>query len=78
VIVYSTDRYPRLPLTISGPGAGPEVTATGVLNDLIGAARAMAWRARPEEGGRKAEEVEARSTAPRYAAEHGRPAVFVF
>ncbi len=31
----STDRYISYPLGISGPGAGPEVTAAGVLSDLI-------------------------------------------
>ena len=38
VIVYRTERYSELPLTISGPGAGPEVTATGVMSDLLRAA----------------------------------------
>jgi homoserine O-acetyltransferase len=38
VIVYRTERYRELPLTISGPGAGPEVTATGVMSDLLRAA----------------------------------------
>jgi len=38
VIVYRTERYSDLPLTISGPGAGPEVTATGVMSDLLRAA----------------------------------------
>ena len=41
VIVYRTERYCELPLTISGPGAGPEVTATGVMSDLL---RASAHR----------------------------------
>lgn len=31
----STGRYASYPLGISGPGAGPEVTAAGVLSDLI-------------------------------------------
>lgn len=77
VVVYSTDRYPKLPLTISGPGAGPEVTATGVLNDLIGAARELAWRsprgARSSPPREEAEPVQ----APRYAAAHQRPVLFV-
>ncbi len=30
-----TARYQFLPLTISGPGAGPEVTAAGVLGDIV-------------------------------------------
>lgn len=32
---YSTDRHTPLPLTIQGNGAGPEVTARGVLADVI-------------------------------------------
>lgn len=39
VIVFRTERYSDLPLTVAGPGAGPHVTATGVLADLIAAAR---------------------------------------
>lgn len=46
VIVYRTDRYFEVPLTISGPGAGPEITATGVLADLIAAAKEMSRRER--------------------------------
>lgn len=38
VIVYRTERYRDLPLTIAGPGAGPEVTATGVMSDVLRAA----------------------------------------
>jgi aspartokinase/homoserine dehydrogenase 1 len=38
VIVYRTERYSELPLTISGPGAGPEITATGLISDLLRAA----------------------------------------
>ncbi|MFP5285420.1 MAG: hypothetical protein ACLGI9_06755, partial [Thermoanaerobaculia bacterium] len=41
VIVYRTERYRELPLTISGPGAGPEVTATGLMSDVL---RAVAHR----------------------------------
>jgi homoserine O-acetyltransferase len=41
VVVIRTDRYSGLPLTISGPGAGPEITASGVLIDLLGAAEAL-------------------------------------
>ncbi len=48
VIVYRTERYSDLPLTVAGPGAGPEVTATGVLADLIAAAREIV-SSRPEE-----------------------------
>ncbi|MES1245116.1 MAG: aspartate kinase [Acidobacteriota bacterium] len=39
VLVFRTERYSDLPLTIAGPGAGPHVTATGILADLIAAAR---------------------------------------
>jgi aspartokinase/homoserine dehydrogenase 1 len=46
VIVYRTERYSDLPLTVAGPGAGPHVTATGVLADLIAAARESARPAR--------------------------------
>jgi aspartokinase/homoserine dehydrogenase 1 len=34
-VVLQTDRYPDVPLTISGPGAGWEVTASGVVADLL-------------------------------------------
>ncbi|MGB9429592.1 MAG: aspartate kinase [Gammaproteobacteria bacterium] len=33
-----TDRYRPTPLSIAGPGAGPELTATGVLTDILEAA----------------------------------------
>jgi len=39
---YYTDRHSPLPLTIQGIGAGPEVTARGVLADLIHAALHLA------------------------------------
>ncbi len=35
----TTDRYASSPLTIQGPGAGPEVTAAGVLSDVFKIAR---------------------------------------
>lgn len=35
VISYTTDRYHELPLVITGPGAGKEVTAAGVFADLL-------------------------------------------
>jgi len=35
VIAFSTRRYRDNPLIIQGPGAGPEVTAAGVLADLL-------------------------------------------
>ncbi len=35
LIVFTTQRYHDHPLAIRGPGAGPEVTAAGVLNDVL-------------------------------------------
>ncbi len=35
---FTTDRYNSNPLVITGPGAGPAVTAAGVLNDVLKAA----------------------------------------
>ncbi len=34
-IAVSTTRYHEVPLILSGPGAGPEVTAAGVFGDII-------------------------------------------
>ena len=34
-LVFITDRYKANPLVITGPGAGAEVTAAGVLNDIL-------------------------------------------
>jgi len=34
-IALHTDRYNEIPLVLSGPGAGPEVTAAGVLGDVV-------------------------------------------
>ena len=34
-IAIHTERYAEIPLVLSGPGAGPEVTAAGVLGDII-------------------------------------------
>jgi homoserine dehydrogenase len=34
-VAFHTERYADVPLVISGPGAGPEVTAAGVLGDII-------------------------------------------
>jgi homoserine O-acetyltransferase len=47
VVVYRTDRYSSVPLTISGPGAGPDITASGVLIDLIAAAKDLVRVERP-------------------------------
>lgn len=35
MVVYHTARYDDVPLTIAGPGAGPEVTAAGMLSDVL-------------------------------------------
>lgn len=35
VVAFYTERYCRTPLVIQGPGAGPEVTAAGVLADIL-------------------------------------------
>lgn len=53
LITFTSDRYRDEPLVVSGPGAGPAVTAAGILNDIIalGApAAAGAWEG-PEGGG---------------------------
>jgi homoserine dehydrogenase len=34
-LVFITERYNTNPLVITGPGAGAEVTAAGVLNDIL-------------------------------------------
>jgi aspartokinase/homoserine dehydrogenase 1 len=34
LLSFTTRRYRREPLVVAGPGAGPEVTAAGVLNDI--------------------------------------------
>jgi aspartokinase/homoserine dehydrogenase 1 len=39
MLVYRTLRYSELPLVIRGPGAGAEVTAAGVLGDVLKLAR---------------------------------------
>lgn len=39
-IVFTTRRYREHPLVITGPGAGPGVTAAGVLNDVLQLANA--------------------------------------
>ena len=35
MVVFYTDRYAAQPLVVSGPGAGADVTAMGVLGDII-------------------------------------------
>ncbi len=39
MIVFTTERYHERPLVIRGPGAGAEVTAAGVLAEVIGLSR---------------------------------------
>jgi homoserine dehydrogenase len=34
-LVFTTERYEALPLVITGPGAGADVTASGVLDDIL-------------------------------------------
>jgi aspartokinase/homoserine dehydrogenase 1 len=34
-VAFTTSRYRKNPLVIAGPGAGPAVTAAGVLNDML-------------------------------------------
>jgi aspartokinase/homoserine dehydrogenase 1 len=34
-VVFTTMRYRENPLVITGPGAGPQVTAAGVVNDVL-------------------------------------------
>lgn len=41
-IALHTTRYRPLPLALSGPGAGREVTAAGVFGDILKLARHMA------------------------------------
>jgi aspartokinase/homoserine dehydrogenase 1 len=34
LVSFTTRRYRAEPLVITGPGAGPDVTAAGILNDI--------------------------------------------
>jgi aspartokinase/homoserine dehydrogenase 1 len=45
ILAISTDRYAPTPLIIQGPGAGPAVTASGVLADILRVARRHIRRA---------------------------------
>lgn len=38
LVSFTTDRYPESPLVVRGPGAGPQVTAAGVMADIRRAA----------------------------------------
>ncbi|HXT20368.1 MAG TPA: hypothetical protein VN923_06435, partial [Thermoanaerobaculia bacterium] len=42
LVVVETERYRDPPLTIAGPGAGPAITAAGVLAEVVLAARQLA------------------------------------
>lgn len=35
IIAFTTERYSKQPLIVRGPGAGAEVTAGGVFNDIL-------------------------------------------
>lgn len=39
IVVFRTTRYDAVTLTVAGPGAGPEVTAAGVLAEILDAAK---------------------------------------
>lgn len=39
MVLYNTHRYSEQPLIIKGAGAGAEVTASGVLSDIIKASK---------------------------------------
>jgi aspartokinase/homoserine dehydrogenase 1 len=41
IFVFRTARYSKNPLVVSGPGAGPAVTAAGAFTDIIRVARAI-------------------------------------
>ena len=34
LLSFTTRRYPAEPLVVAGPGAGPDATAAGILNDI--------------------------------------------
>ena len=44
LVQVTTDLQREVPLTLAGPGAGPEVTAAGVFSDVLAAARQLARR----------------------------------
>jgi len=35
IVIFTTERYNKNPLVIKGPGAGPDVTASGVFSDIL-------------------------------------------
>ncbi|GAB5518520.1 MAG: bifunctional aspartate kinase/homoserine dehydrogenase I [Rhodothermales bacterium] len=42
IVLFTTRRYQPMPLVVRGPGAGPDVTAAGVLTDIVKAAELFA------------------------------------
>ena len=42
IFVFRTRRYAERPLVVTGPGAGPAVTAAGAFGDILKVARAIA------------------------------------
>ncbi len=63
LIAFTTRRYRTEPLVISGPGAGPAVTAAGILNDILLLATTM-----PASGPSGPADALARRRQARYAA----------
>ena len=47
-VSFHTERYASYPLVVSGPGAGPQVTAAGVLGDLIELAKRIDRKEEPK------------------------------
>src|SRR5260221_404102 len=45
IFAFTTARYPDQPLVVSGPGAGPMVTAAGAFGDILRVARAAGMAA---------------------------------
>lgn len=41
MVLFTTDRYPTRPMIVQGAGAGPDVTAGGMMADVVRAAEAM-------------------------------------
>jgi aspartokinase/homoserine dehydrogenase 1 len=63
--IFTTSRYHARPLVITGPGAGPAVTAAGVYNDVLAlAARAPATRPVSRRAGRRASPAARESSTP--------------
>ena len=66
VAVVETDRYTPVPLTLCGPGAGPELTAANLLSDVLEAARGFR-----ECGAQAPSRDLPRRSSPRRALPHG-------